>query len=83
MEFGLEEGYNWSDISDLKNGKSLSEFNPGFYFDIWLKNHWHLYTGVLVKGRMDASELSTEDLSLLGITLQDEEGTYSQKTSYF
>ncbi|MGB5203900.1 MAG: hypothetical protein WBN63_06890 [Eudoraea sp.] len=56
MEFGLEEGYNWSDISDLKNGKSLSEFNPGFYFDIWLKNQWYLYTGVLVKGRMDASD---------------------------
>lgn len=83
LEFGLEGGYNWSEISDLNNGKSLSEFNLGFYFDIRLKNQWYLDTGVLVKGRMGAAELSTEDLSLLGITLQDEEGDYSQKISYF
>ena len=62
LEFGLEGGYNWSDISELK---------------------WFLYTGVLVKGRLGAGELSSDDLSLLGITIQDEEGTYDQKIGYF
>ncbi|UCD61969.1 MAG: PorT family protein [Flavobacteriaceae bacterium] len=83
LEFGLEGGYNWSDISELNNGKNLSEFNLGFYFDIRLKDQWFFYTGVLVKGRLGAGELSSDDLSLLGITIQDEEGTYDQKISYF
>lgn len=83
IEFGLEGGYNWSDISELDNGKRLSEFNLGFYFDIRLKDQWFLYTGVLVKGRLGAGELSTNDLSLLGITIQEESGTYSQKIGYF
>ena len=83
LEFGLEGGYNWSDISELNNGKNLSEFNLGFYFDIRLKDQWFLYTGVLVKGRLGAGELSSDDLSLLGITIQDEEGTYDQKIGYF
>lgn len=83
LEFGLEGGYNWSDISELDNGKNLSEFNLGFYFDIRLKDQWFLYTGVVVKGRLGAGELSSDDLSLLGITTQDEQGAYSQKIGYF
>lgn len=83
LEFGLEGGYNFSNISELNNGKSLSELNLGFYFDIRIKNQWYLYTGVLVKGRLGAGELSPADLQLLGIETQDGEGDYSQKISYF
>ncbi len=83
LEFGLEGGYNFSTISELNNQKSLSELNLGFYFDIRLKNQWYLYTGVLVKGRLGAAELSESDLNLLGIVLQDGEGEYSQKINYF
>ena len=35
LEFGLEGGFNYSDISDLDADKRLSSFNLGFYFD------WH------------------------------------------
>ena len=83
LEFGLEGGFNWSDISELDADKRLSSFNLGFFFDIKLKNQWNLYTGVLVKAKLGDSELSTNDLEFLGIELQEEEGTYSQKINYF
>jgi hypothetical protein len=83
LEFGLEGGYNWSSISELEAGKSLSSFNLGFYFDIRLKNQWNLYTGVLVKAKMGDNELTSNDLTFLEITPNAEDGTYSQKINYF
>ena len=84
LEFGLEGGFNWSNISDLDANKSLSSFNLGFYFDIRLKNEWNLYTGVLVKAKLGDDELSANDLAFLEITPNEEEnGTYSQKINYF
>ena len=52
LEFGLEGGFNWSDISQLEANKRLSSFNLGFYFDFRLKNQWNIYTGVLVKAKL-------------------------------
>lgn len=83
LEFGLEGGFNWSDISELEANKSLSSFNLGFYFDIRIKNQWNLYTGVLVKAKMGNDELTANDLAFLEITPTSEEGTYSQKINYF
>ena len=37
LEFGLEGGMNFSNISNLEGDKALSSFNLGFYFDIRLK----------------------------------------------
>jgi opacity protein-like surface antigen len=83
LEFGLEGGFNWSDISNLEAGKRLSSFNLGFYFDFRLKNQWNLYTGVLVKSKLGDDQLSPSDLTFLEITPNPEEGTYSQKINYF
>ncbi len=83
LEFGLEGGFNWSDISGLEADKRLSSFNLGFYFDFRLKNQWNLYTGVLVKAKMGDDELTPNDLAFLEITPQEEEGIYSQKINYF
>ncbi len=83
LEFGLEGGVNWSNISSLEGEKDLSSFNLGFYFDFKLKNQWNIYTGVLVKAKMGDNELSANDLDFLGIELQEEDGTYSQKINYF
>ena len=46
LEFGLEGGVNWSNISNLDADKSLSTFNLGFYFDFKLK-YVHLYKPIL------------------------------------
>lgn len=83
LEFGLEGGFNWSDISELEADKRLSAFNLGFYFDIRLKNQWNLYTGVLVKAKMGDDKLTSNDLAFLEITPNSEQGTYSQKINYF
>jgi hypothetical protein len=84
LEFGLEGGFNWSDISGLDADERLSAFNLGFYFDFRLKNQWHLYTGVLVKAKLGDRGLSPDDLAFLEITPNaEEDGTYSQVINYF
>ena len=84
LEFGLEGGFNWSDISGLDADKRLSTFNLGFYFDFRLKNQWNIYTGVLVKSKLGAHKLSPEDLAFLEITPNlEENGNYSQVLNYF
>ena len=83
LEFGLETGFNWSKISDMDSSKSLATFNIGFYFDIRMKNHWFLYTGVLVKSNLGLHKLTETDLELLNATIYEEDGDYSQKLNYF
>jgi hypothetical protein len=83
IEFGLEGGFNFSDIGTLDADKRLSTFNLGFYFDIQLKDAWRLYTGVLVKSKLGTENLSDADLALLGVTPLDESGTYSQYINNF
>lgn len=83
LEFGLEGGFNWSDIKNLEADKSLRSFNLGFYFDFRLKNQWNIYTGVLVKSKLGDNQLTTNDLDFLGIEPYEAEGTYSQKINYF
>ncbi|PQB05991.1 porin family protein [Aureitalea marina] len=83
IEFGLEGGYNFSDLGTLDADGTLSAFNLGFYFDIRLKDQWRLYTGTLVKMRMGDSDLSDADLAFLGVEKEDEEGTYQQQVGYF
>ena len=83
IEFGLDGGFNWSQITDLESSSFKRTFNIGFYFDILLKDQWSIYTGVLVKAQLGSDNLTDEDLAFLEITPQEEEGTYSQRLSYF
>lgn len=83
LEFGLEGGFNWASINNLDSNKRLGELNLGFYFDFRLKNQWHIYTGVLVRSRLGASNLSSSDLEFLEIQPKEENGEYTQNISYF
>lgn len=83
LEFGLEGGVNWSNISTLDADKSLSSFNLGFYFDFRLKDQWNIYTGVLVKSKLGDLNLSENDLAFLEISPNEAQGEYSQKLNYF
>lgn len=83
LEFGLEGGYNFADISGFESSSSLNNFNIGFYFDIKIKENWWFYTGVLVKSSLGANKLSDADLERLGVLTYEEPGTYSQKLGYF
>jgi len=57
MKFGLEGGYNFSNVTNLETSKGASNFNLGFYFDILLKENtnWYVHTGVIVKSTMGAN----------------------------
>ena len=89
IEFGLDGGFNYSNISGFDDNKKLSEFNLGFYFDIKMKEKWYLNTGVLVKSTLGVDNLSMDDLDFLNATIyldQNDnivEGDYSQKMSSF
>ncbi|MDG1804207.1 porin family protein [Flavicella sp.] len=83
LEFGLEGGVNWANISNLNNDGSVRNYNLGFYFDITLKERLHLDTGVLVKSTLGANNLSSEDLTFLEIPTESEPGSYKQELSYF
>lgn len=83
IEFGLDGGFNWSQINGLDSNSSYRTFNLGFYFDILVDDTWSIYTGVLVKSQLGSDELTDKDLAFLEITPQEENGTYAQRLNYF
>jgi len=89
LEFGLEGGLNWTNISGMETNNFARKWNLGFYFDIRLKNQWFLYTGVLVKSNFGVDKLTDNDLESLHATNYNNldtiplEGDYSQKISSF
>ncbi len=83
LEFGLEGGFNWSQIAEMETDKTLGTLNLGFYFDIRLKDPLYLYTGVMVKSSFGVDELTTNDLTFLDADVYVEEGDYRQTLSYF
>lgn len=84
IEFGLDGGLNYSDITGLEANKKLRNFNLGFYFDILLKDQWFLNTGVLVKSNMGIRNLTDDDLKRLNATIYDGyEGDYKQVMKTF
>ncbi len=89
LEFGLEGGINWTNISGLDTEDYARKWNLGFYFDIRIKNQWSLSTGVLVKSNFGVDKLSDNDLISIGATNYSTldtialEGDYSMKISSF
>jgi hypothetical protein len=89
LEFGLEGGVNWTNISGMETNTFARKWNLGFYFDIRIKNQWSFYSGVLVKSNMGIDKLTDNDLIALGATkyinLDNETlvGNYSQKMNCF
>lgn len=83
LEFGLEGGLNYANITGLESNQLISNLYLGFYFDIRLKDQWSLDTGVMVKSTLGNDELTDDDLDFLQVEINEEEGEYSQKISYF
>lgn len=57
LEFGLDGGFNWVSLNGDIDAKFDRRFNLGFYFDLKLKEHLYLHTGVIVKSNMGAKKL--------------------------
>ena len=91
LEFGLEGGLNWTQITGMETKDFSRKWNLGFYFDSRMKNQWSLYTDVLVKSNMGVDKLTDNDLEFLQATIYTDdseenkrlEGDYSQKLNYF
>ncbi|WP_321369593.1 porin family protein [uncultured Draconibacterium sp.] len=83
IEFGLEGGFNWTDINGFDNNSGLGNFNLGFYFDIRMKNNLFLYSGVQGISGLGMGDLSASDLEFLDAEIYDVEGTYDQRISSF
>ncbi len=84
LEFGLEGGGNFSNITGLETKKFALDWNLGFYFDIRIKqSHWWVYTGVLVKAKLGSGKLTENDLSFLKTDIYTDKGDYYQKINYF
>ena len=84
IEFGLDVGVNWSNISNMDSNDRIRDYNLGFYFDFKMKKEpWYIHTGVLVKSTLGLKDLTNEDLEFLNATIYDTEGDYKQMISYF
>ncbi|MFT4755181.1 MAG: hypothetical protein ACI85Q_002747 [Salibacteraceae bacterium] len=85
LEFGLDGGVNFSQITGMESAHFATNIHLGFYFDIRLKSQWWLNTGVLVKSSQGASSLSENDVLNLypeSLVFLDS-GSYSQSLGYF
>lgn len=83
LEFGLEGGYNYSNITGMDSDNYRPSFHLGFYFDILVKDQWWLDTGVLVKSSQGFERLTNTDLMILGVEKHPEEGNYEQVLKSF
>jgi len=84
IEFGLDGGLNFSQMSGFESGKSLTSFNLGFYFDFLIKNGWYFNTGVLVKSELGLADLRENDVAFLDPTMvYSDSGSYKQVIRYF
>jgi hypothetical protein len=65
VEFGLDGGVNFANISNLDPSKSLALFNLGFYFDLKFEQNKNLmvHTGVIVKSNQGADKLAVYSLN--------------------
>ncbi|MEN8117736.1 MAG: porin family protein [Bacteroidota bacterium] len=83
LEFGLEGGFNYTNISGFESSEMLRNFNLGFYFDIKVKNQWYFYTGVQVKSSFGLDDLTQNDLTFLEWDMEHYDGNYKQKVNAF
>jgi hypothetical protein len=84
IEFGLDGGWNLSNIKNLDAANNLNNFNLGFYFDFKLKNPaWMINTGVIVKSTMGADDLPVYSLGNAGLDSSFRGGKVTRKVKYF
>ncbi len=83
IEFGLDGGLNWSNISNLENSKAVRGFHLGFYFDINLKEQLFLHTGVIVKSPMGAKGIEPYPVGDPNLDSVLSDGSVERKLRYF
>jgi hypothetical protein len=83
LEFGLEGGANFLNMSNTPNSQSLTSWNLGFYFDFKLNPKLFIHTGVLVKTIMGCSGLTPYSLNDTSLDNAFKGGTVDREIHYF
>lgn len=83
IEFGLDGGLNWSNISNVPNSESLRGFNLGFYFDFKIKENFYFHTSVGVKSPLGAKNITPYSLNNVGLDSLFESGSVTRNLRYF
>lgn len=84
IEFGMDGGVNWVNISNTPKAEYLFDWNLGFYFDFKMKNpHLFIHTGVLVKSKMGTKGLDPYPLGNDSLDAIFSGGTVERKINYF
>lgn len=83
LEFGLDGGLNWSNISNLEGSDYNRGFNLGFYFDIKMSKKLFLHTGVIVKSPMGSEGLNPYELGNANLDTLYANGNVSRELRYF
>ncbi|MEO8147128.1 MAG: porin family protein [Bacteroidia bacterium] len=83
LEFGLDGGVNWLNISNTPKAKQLFDWNLGFYFDFKLKEKLFIHTGVLVKSKMGTSGLDAYSVNNANVDSVFLGGSVDRKINYF
>jgi hypothetical protein len=85
IEFGVDGGVNFAQLSGLDQSERDNFFNLGFYFDIKLKTQQPLifHTGLMVKSNMGATGLPVYALDDPGLDAVLAGGTVDRRLSYF
>ncbi len=83
LEFGLDGGVNWLNMTNTPDAEFLFDWNLGFYFDFKLKQRLFIHTGVIVKSRMGTSGITPYSLENANLDSLFVGGTVDRKINYF
>lgn len=85
LEFGLEGGANFSNITDLQSSGTNVGFNLGFYFDFRSRQNpaWMINTGVIVKSPMGAHGIPVYSLNDANLDNTFAGGSVNREIRYF
>ncbi len=83
IEFGVDGGINFSNMSNIESGKSLSTFNLGFYFDLKLRQQLMLHTGLIVKSTLGTDEIPVYSLDDVNLDNLFSDGSVKRRINYF
>lgn len=84
VEFGLDGGINFLNISNIPNAKTLNDWHLGFYFDIKTKQkNLFIHTGVIVKSKMGAAGIEPYPVGDSYVDSAFAGGSIERKINYF
>jgi len=83
LEFGLDGGINYLNMSNSPGDKYLFDWNLGFYFDFKIKPKLFIHTGVIVKSKMGTAGIAPYSLNNPYLDSAFVGGTVDRKLNYF